>query len=113
MCNLMWSKNVNEIVSTHGFNDFEVAIWKCPSMTRVIITFEWGLIQHGLLHVGTPYIYIYTTTGFGPRKNKDMAGVYHFLLYMRTAPKYSSLYSVCVRILKLNREPYDAFPGLC
>jgi len=35
VCNLIWSKNVNEIVSTHGYSQFEVAIWKCSSLTRI------------------------------------------------------------------------------
>lgn len=35
VCNLAWSKNVNEIVSTHGYSLFEVAVWRCPSMSRV------------------------------------------------------------------------------
>jgi len=35
VCNLAWSKNINEIVSTHGYSQFEVAVWKCPSMTRI------------------------------------------------------------------------------
>jgi len=35
VCNLMWSKNVNEIVSTHGYSQFEVAVWKASSMTRI------------------------------------------------------------------------------
>jgi len=35
VCNLVWSKNVNEIVSTHGYSQFEVAIWKCSSLTRI------------------------------------------------------------------------------
>lgn len=34
VCNLIWSNNVNEIVSTHGYSQFEVAIWKASSMTR-------------------------------------------------------------------------------
>jgi len=40
--------------------------------------------------IGTPKIY--TTTGFGPRKNREMAGVDHLVVYMQTAAKYSSLY---------------------
>ena len=40
--------------------------------------------------LGTPKIY--TTTGFGPRKTKNMAGVDHFLVFMKTAVKYRSLY---------------------
>ena len=39
---------------------------------------------------GTPYIY--TTTGFGPRENKKMAGVCNFLVYMQNAPTDRSLY---------------------
>ena len=35
--------------------------------------------------LGTPKVY--TTTGFGPRKNKNIAGVDHFLVYMQTAVK--------------------------
>ncbi|KAK4043491.1 WD40-repeat-containing domain protein [Parachaetomium inaequale] len=35
VCNLMWSKNSNEIVSTHGYIQNNLVIWKYPSMTRV------------------------------------------------------------------------------
>jgi len=42
------------------------------------------------LFVGTPKIY--TTTEFGPRKNREMAGVDDLVVYMQTAVKYSSLY---------------------
>jgi len=40
--------------------------------------------------VGTPKIY--TTTGLGPRKNREMAGVDDLVVYMQTAVKYSSLH---------------------
>jgi len=40
--------------------------------------------------IGTPKIY--TTTGVGPRKNREMAGVDDLVVYMQTAVKYSSLY---------------------
>jgi len=40
--------------------------------------------------IGTPEIY--TTTGLGLRKNKEMAGVDDLVVYMQTAVKYSSLY---------------------
>lgn len=33
--NLAWSKNSNEIVSTHGYTQNQVVIWKYPSMTQV------------------------------------------------------------------------------
>ena len=36
--------------------------------------------------IGTPKIY--TTTGLGPRKNREMAGVDHLVVYMQTAVKY-------------------------
>ena len=35
VCNLCWSKNVNEIVSTHGYSQNQVVIWRYPSMTKV------------------------------------------------------------------------------
>jgi WD40 repeat protein len=35
VCNLMWSKNVNEIVSTHGYSLNQVIVWKYPSMVKI------------------------------------------------------------------------------
>jgi len=35
VCNLCWSKTVNEIVSTHGYSLNQVVIWKFPSMRKV------------------------------------------------------------------------------
>ena len=35
VCNLMWSKNVNEIVSTHGYSLNQIIVWKYPSMQKV------------------------------------------------------------------------------
>ncbi|KAG5518180.1 hypothetical protein PMAC_003366 [Pneumocystis sp. 'macacae'] len=35
VCNLAWSKNSNEIVSTHGYSENQVIVWKYPSMTQV------------------------------------------------------------------------------
>merc|ERR550537_790016 len=35
VCNLLWSKNVNEIVSTHGRPLNQIMFWKCPSMSKV------------------------------------------------------------------------------
>jgi len=35
VCNLAWSKSVNEIVSTHGYSLNQVVVWKYPSMTEV------------------------------------------------------------------------------
>ncbi|RVW81029.1 Protein FIZZY-related 3 [Vitis vinifera] len=30
-----WSKNVNELVSTHGYSQNQIMVWKHPSMTKV------------------------------------------------------------------------------
>jgi len=35
VCNLGWSKNVNELVSTHGYSQNQVVVWSYPSMTQV------------------------------------------------------------------------------
>jgi len=35
VCNLMWSKNVNEIVSTHGYSLNQIIVWKYPSMQKI------------------------------------------------------------------------------
>lgn len=35
VCNLMWSKNVNEIVSTHGYSLNQIIVWRYPSMQKL------------------------------------------------------------------------------
>ena len=35
VCNLVWSKNVNEIVSTHGYSQNQIVVWRYPSMTKL------------------------------------------------------------------------------
>jgi len=35
VCNLAWSKTSNEIVSTHGYSQNQVIIWKYPSMQQI------------------------------------------------------------------------------
>lgn len=37
VCNLMWSKSVNEIVSTHGYSLNHMIVWKYPSMSKVAV----------------------------------------------------------------------------
>ncbi|KAG9149486.1 hypothetical protein Leryth_020514 [Lithospermum erythrorhizon] len=37
VCNLSWSKNVNEIVSTHGYSQNQIMVWKYPSMSKVYL----------------------------------------------------------------------------
>jgi cell division cycle 20-like protein 1 (cofactor of APC complex) len=36
VCNLAWSRNSNEIVSTHGYSQNQIIIWKYPSMQQVV-----------------------------------------------------------------------------
>jgi cell division cycle 20-like protein 1, cofactor of APC complex len=36
ICNLAWSKNCNEIVSTHGYSLNQIVVWRYPSMSKVI-----------------------------------------------------------------------------
>jgi len=35
VCNLAWSQNCNEIVSTHGYSLNQIALWKYPTMQKV------------------------------------------------------------------------------
>ena len=35
VCNLVFSKNSNELVSTHGYSDNAIIVWKYPSMRRL------------------------------------------------------------------------------
>lgn len=35
VCNLAWSKHANELVSTHGYSQNQILLWKYPSLTQV------------------------------------------------------------------------------
>lgn len=35
ICNMAYSKNVNEIVTTHGFSMNQVAVWQCSNMSKI------------------------------------------------------------------------------
>ncbi|KAH9604333.1 hypothetical protein KSS87_023404, partial [Heliosperma pusillum] len=35
VCNLVWSKNVNELVSTHGYSQNQIIVWRYPSMSKL------------------------------------------------------------------------------
>lgn len=35
VCNLVWLKNSNEIVSTHGYSRNQIIVWKYPSMQQI------------------------------------------------------------------------------
>jgi cell division cycle 20-like protein 1 (cofactor of APC complex) len=36
VCNLAWSKNSDEIVSTHGYSQNQIVVWKYPRMEQVV-----------------------------------------------------------------------------
>lgn len=40
VCNLAWSKNVNELVSTHGFSQNQIIVWRYPTMSKVCWLFS-------------------------------------------------------------------------
>ncbi|KAE9459475.1 hypothetical protein C3L33_08599, partial [Rhododendron williamsianum] len=35
VCNLAWSKNVNELVSTHGYSQNQIVVWRYPTMSKL------------------------------------------------------------------------------
>jgi cell division cycle 20-like protein 1 (cofactor of APC complex) len=37
VCNLAWSKSANEIVSTHGYSQNQIIVWKYPSMSQIAV----------------------------------------------------------------------------
>jgi len=37
VCNLIYSKNVNELVSTHGYSKNGIIVWKQPSMKKLAV----------------------------------------------------------------------------
>ena len=39
MCNLAWSKHASELVSTHGYSQNQILVWKYPSLTQVTLSF--------------------------------------------------------------------------
>jgi WD40 repeat protein len=41
---LIWSENYREILSSHGFTKNQLALWKYPEMTQVIITYNIHLL---------------------------------------------------------------------
>lgn len=36
VCNLAWSKNVDEIVSTHGYSQNHISVWQYPTLNEVV-----------------------------------------------------------------------------
>lgn len=37
VCNLQYSQNVNELVSTHGYSKNEIIVWKQPQMKKIAV----------------------------------------------------------------------------
>ncbi|XP_055809574.1 protein FIZZY-RELATED 2-like [Solanum dulcamara] len=35
VCNLVWSKNADELVSTHGYSQNQIILWRYPTMTKI------------------------------------------------------------------------------
>ena len=35
VCNLLFAKNVNELVSTHGYSQNQINVWRYPSMKKI------------------------------------------------------------------------------
>lgn len=40
VCNLAWSKHSSELVSTHGYSQNQILVWKYPSLVQVRISWE-------------------------------------------------------------------------
>jgi cell division cycle 20-like protein 1, cofactor of APC complex len=57
VCNIMWSKSVNEIVSTHGYSLNQIIVWKYPSMSKVATltghTYRWRRVVGIVFAVST------------------------------------------------------------
>lgn len=37
VCNLAWSKNSNELVSTHGYSQNQIVVWSYPTMRSMCV----------------------------------------------------------------------------
>ena len=37
MCGLVWSTTSRELVTTHGYTQNEIIVWKYPSMSRLAV----------------------------------------------------------------------------
>ena len=35
VCNLAWSKNSNELISTHGYSQNQIVVWKYPKISQI------------------------------------------------------------------------------
>lgn len=61
VCNLAWSKNVNEIVSTHGYSQNQICVWKYPAMAKLATltghTLRWVRALHAPYMLSTAPLY--------------------------------------------------------
>lgn len=37
ICNMVWSKNTNELVTSHGYSKYNLTLWDCNSMDPIAI----------------------------------------------------------------------------
>jgi cell division cycle protein 20 (cofactor of APC complex) len=35
VCTLLWSRHSRELVTSHGYDDFQLSVWKYPSLARI------------------------------------------------------------------------------
>jgi len=81
VCNLMWSKNVNELVSTHGYSLNQVIVWKYPTMQKLAT-----LTGHTLR-----YAYDMVLTDVFIILNGRISLIYHRVLYLAMSPDGQSI----------------------
>ena len=75
VCNLAWSKTSNELVSTHGYSQNQIVVWKYPSMTQIVkltgayvYTYMYIYIYMYVLvyipmYITSKYLFMYTLSG--------------------------------------------------
>ena len=72
---MAWSKHTNELVSTHGYSQNQILIWRYPSLTQVSV----------LLHKIYVYIIFYFNIIFILKVAK-LTGHTYRVLYLATSP---------------------------
>ena len=50
VCNLAWSKHASELVSTHGYSQNQILVWKYPSLVQVTKTAFILIIRKHKIH---------------------------------------------------------------
>ena len=49
VCSLLWSKKSKELLSSHGFSQNQLTLWKYPSMTKVYSSHSSHWAQHSTI----------------------------------------------------------------